>query len=156
MSDNPWIQILDTMYNEMMVSEINSEKSAVGFDLPRHSTSDSITELSKLLDYNQETLEEELSALAAAGLAEEISENTYGLTETGIRVAHERQQNRQQQKTQKILSYLTVVLAVSATGQFIIGIAQTGLTNSTAFLLLVGYVVTLLGMMYLIRSNVEV
>lgn len=155
MNKNAWVKILDIMYNEMMVSEINSENSAIEFELPRHSSSDSVMELSKLTDYDQETLDRELSALAAAGLVEKIGENTYGLTETGIRVAHERQQNRQQQKTQKILSYLTVVLAVSATGQFVIGIIQAKLANLITYIILIVYVMILLGMVSLVRGNVS-
>lgn len=155
MGRSAWVQILDAMYDEMMVLEIDSSgESPLNFELPRHSDDDSVTIIADLTDYGEGAVERELRALSAAGLATDLpGENMYGLTETGVRVAHERQQNRQQQYTQKILSYLTGVLAVSASGQFVIGVQQIQPANSITLAVITGYLAVLLGVLLVIRSR---
>lgn len=155
MADTAWVEVLDTMYDEMMVLDISSAgDSPVEFDLPRHGGTDTVAIVAELTDFDEPTVAEELRALSAAGLVQAIGgRNAYGLTETGVKVAHERQQHRQHQGTQKILSYLTGVLAVSASGQFLIGVNQIRIPGAAMPWVVLGFVVILVGVVLGIRSR---
>ena len=87
-----------------------------------------------------------LSFLEEHDLIKEGNTGFFQLTEKGFNVAHEREMKERELRNNSLIVLLTVVLAVGALSQVLIGIQSVGLSTrwlvlSGAILLIIGYTV---------------
>jgi len=118
-----WVKLLEVMYEEQMYAEIDFfAKTDIQGSINKDNLMNTLT-LPDMAGMSEEEVTKSLKYLRHMGLAEKdttLEEPVYGLTQNGLRLAHQTKLERQQQKTNLILVVLTVVLVV-LTG-FLIGV----------------------------------
>jgi DNA-binding MarR family transcriptional regulator len=121
MVDPKWAEVLDVMYRDMVT--IKSDQPSEGeVRLAMDPADDDVAYLAEETGHDIDELQRILRRMEAGGLVRSLqvatrprTAVTYGLTEQGMEVAHNREISKQQNRTNRAVALLTVgLVAVSA------------------------------------------